>query len=38
MWLMICTTEPNQACSSAWLKRARKGQIHGWRVGAAVTL
>ncbi len=38
MWLMICTTEPNQALSRAGLKRARNARSTGWRVGAAVTL
>jgi hypothetical protein len=29
MWLMICTTEPNQALSRAGLKRARKARSTG---------
>ena len=33
MWLMICTTEPNQALSSAGLKRARNARSTG---GASV--
>jgi hypothetical protein len=37
MWLMICTTEPNQALSSAGLKRARNARSTGGTVGAAVT-
>ena len=32
MWLMICTTEPNQALSSAGLKRARKARSTGGAV------